>query len=142
MTRATGRILIAAFVCVAFTFGGAVGVVAADHGEDDYDADLTLEGDVDSSYVEGNGTYDCIGDVTLRHHCDKDAQVDAGVVSVEYFGDNFARPSELVGGGGDVVIVEAASENATVGFDCDLRTPPEQDCSAVTDEDDYDGDPE
>lgn len=141
MPTVTGRILLAAVVCAAFALGG-VGLAAAGHDDGDYDADLDLEGGVDSSQAAGNGTYDCVGDVTLRHHCDKDAQVDAGPVSVDYFGDNWATPTELQGGGGDVVTVGVVEQNATVGFDCHLRASPEQDCGVVTDEEEYDGDPE
>lgn len=142
MSATTARILLAALVCAAFTVGGAVGIAAAGHGDGEYDGDVDIEGSVDSSQGGGNGTYDCVGDVTFRHHCDKDAQIDVGPASVDYFGDNWAKPTEQVGGGGDVFTVGVASENATVGFDCDLRAPPEQDCSVVTDEDEYDGDPE
>ena len=141
MVSATGRLLVAALVCVAFT-GGAVGVVAADHDDGEYDSELVLEGSVDSTQAEGNGTYDCVGDVTFRHHCDKDASVEAGPASVGYFGDNWGRPTEQQGGGGDVVTVGVGGENATVGFDCYLQASPEQPCNVVTDEDDYDGNPD
>ena len=140
MPAPTARMLVAALVCAALA-GGGVGVAAGGHG-DEYDADLTLEGSVDSSEAEGNGTYDCVGDVTFRHHCDKDASVDAGPASVDYFGDNWAEPTDLEGGGGDVFTVGVAEENATVGFDCHLRATPEQHCAVVTDDDEYDGDPE
>ena len=141
MTAATGRILVAACVCLALA-GGAVGLAGASHDDDEYDGDITLEGSADSAAAGGNGTYDCVGDVTFRHHCDKDARIDVGPASVDYFGDNWADPAEMRGGGGDVVTVGAGAENATVGFDCDLRASPEQDCGAVTDGDEYDGDPE
>ena len=141
MAATTARVLLAALVCAALAAGGAAGLASAGHG-DEYDADLTLEGSVDSSDASGNGTYDCVGDVTFRHHCDKDAQVDVGPASVGYFGDNWGEPTEMEGGGGDVVTVGVASENATVGFDCHLQASPEQHCGAVTDEDEYDGDPE
>lgn len=141
MPAPTTRILLAVVVCTALAVGGAAGLAAASHDEDEYDADLTLEGSADSSEASGNGTYDCVGDVTFRHHCDKDAQVDAGPASVDYFGDNYARPTEQEGGGGDVFTVGVGEQNATVGFDCHLQASPEQDCSVVTDEDDYDGDP-
>jgi hypothetical protein len=141
MTARTVRLLIAALVCVALTAGGVFGVAAASHDDDEYDADLTVEGSVDSSQASGNGTYDCVGDVNFRHHCDKDASVDAGPASVDYFGDNWARPTETEGGGGDVFTVGVGEENATVGFDCHLRATPEQHCAVVTDADDYDGDP-
>ena len=141
MPTVTGRILLATAVCAAFALGG-VGLAAAGHDDGDYDVDLDLEGGVDSSQAAGNGKYDCVGDVTFRHHCDKDAQVDAGPASVDYFGDNWAAPTELQGGGGDVVTVGVAEQNATVGFDCHLWASPEQDCEVVTDEEEYDGDPE
>ena len=141
MRTATGRVLVAFVVCAAFALGG-VGLAAASHGDDEYDADLDLEGGVDSSQASGNGTYDCVGDVTFRHHCDKDAQVDAGPASVDYFGDNWAKPTDQEGGGGDVFTVSVGEQNVTVGFDCHLRPSPEQQCAVVTDEGDYDGDPE
>lgn len=142
MPAPTARILIAALVCAALAAGGVVGTAAASHDDDEYDGELKLEGSVDSSAASGNGTYDCVGDVTFRHHCDKDASVDAGPASVDYFGDNWAKPTQLQGGGGDVVTVGVGGQNATVGFDCHLRATPEQHCSAVTDPDEYDGDPE
>lgn len=140
MRTAIGRVLVAFVVCAAFALGG-VGLAAASHGDDEYDADLDLEGSVDSSEAAGNGTYDCVGDATFRHHCDKDAGVDAGPASVDYFGDNWAKPTELEGGGGDVVTVGVGEQNATVGFDCDLRASPAPECGVVTDEGDYEGDP-
>lgn len=141
MRTAIGRVLVAFVVCSAFAVGG-VGLAAASHDDGDYDADLDVGGSVDASQAGGNGTYDCVGDMTLRHHCDKDAQVDVGPASVDYFGDNWAAPTGLEGGGGDVVTVGVGERNATVGFDCHLQASPEQPCTVVTDPDGYDGDPE
>lgn len=135
MTAATVRILVAALACVAFALGGAAGVVAGDHDEDgEYDADLTLEGSAEAAQGGGNGTYDCAGDVTFRHHCDKDAQVDAGPAGVDYEGYNWAETTDRQGGGGDVFVITVANESGTVGFDCHLQPSPEQPCTTVAEQ--------
>lgn len=128
MRTITGRTAAVAALAVvaALAFGAAVGVAAADD-HDDGDSSVTVEGDVDAGPAGGEGEYDCEGDVTFHHACDKEGELEAGALSVDYDGENRAEPSERTGGGGDAFVFGVDDRTAGVGFACDFGPdPPEE----------------
>jgi hypothetical protein len=123
--RTTVRRLAVLALVASVALGGLAGVAAAgNHGG--ADSSVTVEVDLDAGAADGEGAYDCEGDVTLDHDCDKEGELDAVALSIDYEGDNRATPSERTGGGGDAFVVWVGDRTATVGFECDFGPEPPQ----------------
>ena len=131
MRTTTGRLAVFAVVA-ALALGGFAGLAAAGN-HDGGDSSVTVEVDVDAGAAGGEGTYDCEGDVTLHHDCDKEGELEAGALSVDYEGENRAAPTERTGGGGDAFVVGVGDRSATVAFECDFGPEPPQENPCPTD---------
>lgn len=134
----SGRAVVAALVLAVVVVGAFVGPAAAGHegstpengtdGESSGTVTTTENSTLrlhEAAGGAGNGGWmlvECEGNTNVTHECDKGGELDAGPVSVDYEGYNYANPPGLYGGGGDEVTVTSGNQSASGEFDCDLRT--------------------
>lgn len=111
----------AATVAVLLVTVGAFATPAAAIRTTGDSSSLNISIAVQTGYGGGSGSMECTSDGLPSHHCDKEGELTAGPVSVDYDGYNYGNQSEMTGGGGDEVTVNVSGQEATVEFDCDFR---------------------